>query len=131
MEKKYVRHSVTVNVHRTSKRAREWFARQAPDDGKRRLPLTRAECDQIPRPCPYVSCRHHLYLDVTRFGSIRLNFPTLQPHELVDSCSLDVADRGSHSLEECGPLLNITKERVRQLELELMARLEARRGDLE
>lgn len=128
---KYVRQSVTVNVQRISKRDRERMAQRHPDDGKRRLPLTRAECATVPRPCPFVSCRHHLYLDVTRYGSIRLNFPTRDPHELVESCSLDVAERGAHSLEEVGPFLNITKERVRQLELELLATLETRRGELE
>src|SRR4051812_43658731 len=27
-------------------------------------PLRRADCANGPRPCPLVSCRHHLYLDV-------------------------------------------------------------------
>src|SRR3954454_13361241 len=27
-------------------------------------PLTREECKSMPRPCPFVSCSHHLYLDV-------------------------------------------------------------------
>ena len=31
-------------------------------------PQTRAECVDGPRPCPYVSCKHHLYLDVRRRG---------------------------------------------------------------
>lgn len=128
---KYVRHSSTVNVDRISKRDRARLATRFPDDGKRRLPLTRAECEFVPRPCPYVSCRHHLYLDVTRYGSIRLNFPEYAPDELGESCSLDVADRGSHSLEEIAPFLNISKERVRQLELELLAALESRRVELE
>lgn len=128
---KYVRHSATVNVQRISKRDRRRMAVREPDDGKRRLPLTRADCAQVPRPCPFVSCRHHLYLDVTRYGSIRLNFPEHDPDELVESCSLDVADRGAHSLEEIAPFLNITKERVRQLELELLTALENRRREFD
>src|SRR5687768_4676303 len=43
-----------------------------PDDTER--PQTRAECQGVPRPCPYVSCSHHLYLDVNpASGAIKLN----------------------------------------------------------
>jgi hypothetical protein len=27
-------------------------------------PRTRAECKDEPRPCPWVACKHHLYLDI-------------------------------------------------------------------
>ncbi len=33
-------------------------------------PKTRGECASGPRPCPWVSCRHHLYLDVDKNGSV-------------------------------------------------------------
>lgn len=79
-------------------------------------PQTRGECP-IERPCPWVSCRHHLYLDVDEAtGSIKLNFPDLEPEEMVESCSLDVADRGGASLAEAGAAMNVTRERTRQLE---------------
>lgn len=81
-------------------------------------PRTRAECKNGPRPCPFVSCKHHLYLDVNpTTGSIKLNFPDLEPHELKESCGLDVADRGGITLEEVGELMNLTRERIRQVEL--------------
>ena len=35
---------------------------------------------------------------------------------MEESCSLDTADAGEHSLEEVGVLLNVSRERVRQLE---------------
>src|SRR5262249_33319259 len=39
-------------------------------------PRTRAECKTGPRPCLFVSCKHHLYLDVNpETGSVKLNFP--------------------------------------------------------
>src|SRR5262249_28750008 len=42
-------------------------------------PRTRAECAEGQRPCPWVSCKHHLYLDVNpETGSIKLNFPDLE-----------------------------------------------------
>ncbi len=79
-------------------------------------PLRRADCEGGVRPCPWVSCRHHLYLDVVRNGSMKLNFPHLEPWELEETCSLDVAAWGSKNLEEVGDLMNITRERTRQIE---------------
>jgi len=55
-----------------------------------------------------------------RTGSIKINFPELEPWELQESCALDVADRGVHTLEEVGEILNLTRERVRQLEIDGM-----------
>ncbi len=79
-------------------------------------PKTRGECCEGPRPCPYVSCRHHNYLDVGKSGSLKFNFPNVEPDELPDSCSLDVADKGGLTLEQTGVVMNVTRERVRQME---------------
>lgn len=88
-------------------------------------PTTRGECANVPRPCPFVSCRHHLYLDVRpRTGNVQLNFPDLEPDELRESCALDVADRGPATLEQIGEYLNITRERARQLEVLIFGKLE-------
>lgn len=87
-------------------------------------PLTRAECIEGPRPCPFVSCKYHLYLDVTEVGSLKLNFPHLEPDQMAESCALDVVDKhGTRTLEEVGGLLNMTRERVRQVEEEILAGL--------
>lgn len=81
-------------------------------------PRTRADCKGGLRPCPWVSCSAHLYLDVNpKTGTIKLNFPDLEVDELTVTCALDVADQGPHSLEETGDLMNLTRERVRQVEL--------------
>lgn len=79
-------------------------------------PRTRGDCIDGPRPCPFVSCVHHLYLDVSPAGSIKLNFPAREVDELTETCSLDVADRGGVTLEQVGALINITRERARQIE---------------
>ena len=90
-------------------------------------PRTRAECQHEQRPCPWVSCKHHLYLDVNpRTGSIKLNFPDLEPWELEHTCALDVADDGGHTLEEVGDITNLTRERIRQLELRGLLELRGR-----
>ena len=81
------------------------------------MPVWRSECRGGMRPCPFVSCRFHLYLDVNpATGSIKLNFPDKEPWELACSCSLDVAEAGGLTLEDVGALLNLTRERARQLE---------------
>lgn len=80
-------------------------------------PETRDDCRLSERPCPFVSCKYHLYLDVNpRTGSIKLNFPDLEVWELPETCALDVAERGGMTLEEVGELLNLTRERIRQVE---------------
>jgi hypothetical protein len=89
-------------------------------------PATRADCVHGERPCPFVSCAHHLYLDVfAKTGAIKLNFPDLEVWEMVDSCSLDVADRGGTTLEDAGAMMNLTRERIRQVEVGALAKLEA------
>lgn len=83
-------------------------------------PRTRADCAEVPRPCPYVSCRYHLYLDVNdETGALRLNFPTLEPADLQHSCALDVADEVDLSnlptFADVGRKINVTRERIRMM----------------
>jgi DNA-directed RNA polymerase sigma subunit (sigma70/sigma32) len=71
-----------------------------------------------------VSCRYHLYLDVNpETGSIKLNFPHLQVWEMKETCALDVSDRGGATLEEVGEILNLTRERIRQVEVRGLLKL--------
>jgi hypothetical protein len=79
-------------------------------------PKTRGDCVDGPRPCPWVGCRHHLYLEVSEAtGRIKVAFPGAKPWHLAESCSLDVADRGEHLLRDVGLVLNLTRERARQI----------------
>jgi hypothetical protein len=115
----------TITVKRLSRREleveRERWAALEP-----LRPKTRVDCVEGPRPCPHVSCRHHLYLDVSpKTGAIKLNFPDLEVWEMAISCALDVADGGGATLEDVGAILNLTRERIRQLELKALSRLEA------
>lgn len=80
-------------------------------------PRSRADCADGPRPCLFVSCKHHLYLDVNpQTGSVKLNFPDKEIWELEETCALDVADRGGITLEDVGVIMNLTRERIRQVE---------------
>jgi hypothetical protein len=87
-------------------------------------PRTRAECVNGPRPCLFVSCKHNLYLDVNpETGSIKLNFPDKEIWELEHTCALDVAEKGGITLEEVGAIMNLTRERIRQVETRGLAKL--------
>jgi len=89
-------------------------------------PQTREQCADMERPCPYVSCKYHLFIDVHPVrGAIKLNFPDLEVWEMTETCALDVADRGGITLEEVGEIMNLTRERVRQVETAGLAKLEA------
>lgn len=86
------------------------------DDSDR--PRVRGDCVDAPRPCPWVACRYHLFIDVDQdSGSLKLNFPELEPWDLQHSCSLDIADLEGIKLEEVGAVLNVTRERARQIEV--------------
>jgi len=105
-----------------------------PEDVER--PRTRADCVDVPRPCPFVSCRHNMYLQVfpkshRRAGCIQMNFPHLAPWDMDPeaSCALDIAERGGVEQIEIGGWLNLTRERTRQL-CECMFRKLERNRDL-
>ena len=90
-------------------------------------PATRGECCGGARPCPFVGCLYHLYLDVNaETGSMKMNFPGVEPWEIKDSCALDVADRGGVTLEEVGDAMNLTRERIRQVETQGLQSFEER-----
>ena len=94
-------------------------------------PGHRSECANGIRPCPYVSCKHHLYLDVNpETGSIKLNFPDIEVWDMAETCALDVADRGGITLEEVGEILNLTRERIRQVEVKGLEQLRETAADL-
>lgn len=82
------------------------------------MPKTRGDCVDGHRPCPWVRCKYHLYVDVAAGEArITINFPQIDPDEMDDSCSLDIADLGGQTLEEVGLRLGITRERTRQIEV--------------
>jgi hypothetical protein len=88
-------------------------------------PKSRLDCVNNERPCPHVSCKYHLYLDVNpETGSIKLNFPDIEVWEMTETCALDVAVRGGITLEEVGEIMNLTRERIRQLEMSGLTKIQ-------
>lgn len=102
---------------------------------KWRRPERRSDCtgpDAI-RPCPWVSCRHHLGGDALDHRSgVRWGANTRADEGLLDdySCSLDVVDEHPEGMgrKSVAWLLGISSDRVMQIELLALRRLYA--GDL-
>jgi hypothetical protein len=95
------------------------------EEVERLRPRRRDECPDGGRPCPYVGCRFHLYLDVNeRNGNIKFNFPGHEVWEIPATCALDVAAGSEElSLAGVGRFLNITRQRVRVVEESTLAKL--------
>lgn len=120
-------------------------------------PTDRAGCLSMPRPCPFLSCRHHLALDIGKRGRLNPYTPALAEaiallevkhpadanqgqlgaagreanaalfnalHGLPQTCALDVADAGEHTLDQIGEAMGgISRERVRQIEQSALEKL--------
>ena len=113
----------TVSVKRLSKRELERGAAEYPEQPGRDYlrPRTFEECDSVGLgdlfPCPFVSCKHHLYLDVNpRTGSIKFNFPGREVDELPATCALRVAQHGGRTLDAVAEVMALTRQRLSQLE---------------
>lgn len=97
---------------------------------RRHLPMVteypdRDDCRGAPRPCPLVGCSWNLYLDRTRQGAAKLAFPNLEPWEMpkTRSCSLDIAEKGPATVKTVAKALNLTEERIRQIQVEALKKV--------
>lgn len=141
-------------IERLRRKVEHLERRQAKEWGLVR-PRNRRQCKNKPRPCPWVSCRYHLLLDVNERGSIRMNLARLEAverdagkrtvrrnvggqrfeawsddavdrlFELSETCALDVADRGAHALHEVGDTMSMTREGARLIEASGLLKMKA------
>jgi hypothetical protein len=79
------------------------------------------------RPCPWVACKHHLYLDCIcdsrSIEPVLIANTCKNPENMEHSCVLDLVENNkAYTLEYIGGLLGIVRERVRQLEDKALAR---------
>jgi hypothetical protein len=75
------------------------------------------------RPCPWVGCRHHLW-------HAQPDPETVDPGDLLDTCALDVADRGEAGIEVIGAALGVTGARASQLVLAALDSMRRHAGSL-
>lgn len=90
-----------------------------------RRPQTREDCGQFERPCPFVACRHHLFLDVTAQGHILFPYgPDVAAIETMPhTCALDAAESGERQIREIARGYNMTHQALRLTFHQAMARL--------
>lgn len=86
-------------------------------------PKTWGECCERVGPCPWISCRYHLALEVTETGRIVLTDPSVPPDEMQEPCALRIAQRGEQTLEQVATRLGVTRQRVQQLEGRALRRI--------
>lgn len=89
-------------------------------------PRTRGECANVPRPCPFVSCKYNNYLHVE---GDRLKIPSSVDPDEVDprtSCALDVAEYEGATLDDIAHAFGVSRERVRQIESKALAKVSRR-----
>lgn len=92
-------------------------------------PRLRGECLRGPRPCPLVGCLYNNYLEVRRNPGeaprIKILHPSRLPEDMPprESCSLDMADSGPHTLKEVADVLGLTRERIRQIEVRALQKV--------
>jgi hypothetical protein len=72
-------------------------------------PRVRGDCEEGPRPCPWVQCRYHL------------------EHEKW-TCALDVADEGEHTPAQIAELMGVTRQRVEFIMHRAIQRAQKRHG---
>lgn len=126
----------TESMHRLSQRALRAGAEAYPEQpGVDYLrPKTFTECERAglgdTTPCPFASCRYNLTHDVNpRTGSIKENRPGAEVEDYPDTCTLRVANEGGRTLEQVAAAMNLTRERIRQLESRALAKVRASLGE--
>jgi hypothetical protein len=86
------------------------------------------------QPCWYLRCRHNLLIDVEpTTGAYKITWPHLADGAYGDeyrslpehTCALRVAEQGGMTLDEIGSVINLTRERVRQIETKALYKLRA------
>lgn len=98
------------------------------------FPSARADCEDGPRPCPWVRCRHHLAIDRISIREARKKVPEPRVRmarchreeleDMVETCSLDVAERGALERNDVAKILGVNREWIRQIEESAILKLQ-------
>jgi uncharacterized protein YdbL (DUF1318 family) len=97
--------------------------------------MTRGECEDGIRPCPYVSCAYHLLWigdDVHREVDEIYERVVVGDNgdgllralaALPETCALDVAAQGEHTYDDVATHFGVTRARVQQIAIEATLRV--------
>lgn len=93
--------------------ARAELAQIESDLGQVQRPRKVSECPT--GPCAFVSCRHHLAIDVGPRGALKIAFKGKEIDKLAETCALRAAAQGPQTTVEIGRLLAVTPARISQI----------------
>lgn len=90
-------------------------------------PRVYADCADHQGPCPWVACRHNIFLDVNpRTGKISFRYPNVELEDLGETCSLRLAALGSRGVSEVSKILNVAQPIVSMTFAAALAKLRPR-----
>jgi hypothetical protein len=92
----------------------EWISARPPHDCRGEIAGS--------RPCRFVRCKHSLVGDWDKNGAFSPYYD-VDVKELVFTCVHDVAEAGGISLDAIGSIMNLTHERVRQIEADALKKI--------
>ncbi len=78
-------------------------------------PETREGCADMPRPCPFLTCKWHLGHEAIGPDVDDDTLAEAIASETGDTCALDVADRGPQTERWVAQLMGLSHQRVHQL----------------
>lgn len=74
-------------------------------------PQARADCRGGPRPCPFVSCKFHLFLLVDpKKSTVSHRVEAADIWEMPFTCALDIAEMGGGEFRRVSRVLNLSEE---------------------
>lgn len=119
--------SNVVSLDRVRESARRSVAESAPVDDLPARPRTRGDCASVPRPCPFVSCKFNLFLDVGNQGrGPGLILSGVEPWEMPSelSCALDIVDStpDGATTETIAEAWGQTRQNVSRIEQDVLKR---------
>ena len=77
-------------------------------------PSCRAQCKEGQRPCPWISCKHHLIWVDPKIKKLSDDDILKAISEMPETCVLDIADEGGTTLNRIGKILKYSKHACRQ-----------------
>lgn len=97
------------------------------------VPKTRGDCARVVRPCPYLSCRHNLWISLQQEQpgnpkAGKQGETTFRPYSMRN-CALDIAEFAT-PVDEIAHYMRIHPTRVRQIAEGALEKLRALDPDL-
>lgn len=85
-------------------------------------PLTRGDCARVERPCPWVSCRYHIGIDVNPQNGVVIEHAGWENRY---TCSLDLAEHGGLTAQEIAAVYEQSRQRIDEIVACACAKLRA------